>query len=1635
MHRRARIITATLAGFAALAAALGAPVYGGVDPSESPATDTLRAYARAAAAPEVRTLAPDDWDALNLGRAVDLWLRGQLRDAVDLLETINVSTTSSFDEADRAAFLLATAYLQMDDRAAFERVAERAGASSGSPYRRWIRYCQLLEPSQSEPGTLPAQFPGAAVLSAALLIERDQPGDALTLLETSRPDGDIAAVHYYLQAIAREAAGGDATPDWNAIAKLPPGTGLEADLVGTALLELAARTLESGGDPTGLLLEMPAASHHTPRALHMRALLAIEKGDTTAGHDLLAGIADAWPGYAAAANVALALGGIDMDRENWQTALDRFESAESDWAATLDAIAALEDPARSDEVWAAWEHNEIQRTEIRLVSEALLATLGALAEASLDLQDRPAAGPGEGMAAALLPAGAAADTTSLPTRFGPDADEWRSLAEIQRVRRDAVSRLGRQNHTVELRQEELIRLSVYTSRGRRHAAVSARELAAATARLDSILSQLDAAVALLEATRDNALLSIATRTRDMAEEIRRDLLFMDALRHFHVEGPNDDRPEEFPEGVPAPAHLLTLEAQLSSETASFLSLFALHYNAVIANSFDQVWQPRISGDSRALFDALLVQLLRANRITTTLDSTLAGYETDVQLAAAVDERDRIAAEVETLRQREEDLRGEIAVAVATRARETLLGEREAIDYHLADAAYELAVGVATDVATAEDAGLVSPPRLQAMARLDTFLTRYPGSIGRGEGRFRLADLRLMQARDDFQAKMSGFLDDTPTADDLSNRQLAPFVDYGPAVSLYEAMLAEDTDYPHMDAVLFNLGMILSDDGQPGADEHLMRLVQEYPGSPSCQEAWLRMGSDRFDRKAYAECVPFFEEAIAGSDPSFTAIALYKLGWARFEENQFDSSADAFRRLMDHYGEHAEVARAMDLRDEAEEYLVHSLARSGGAPGFAAYFDGIGGRDYEARVLLSLGHLMRSVSLYEEAVACDELWLSRYPEQPKALAVAGRLVRTYRAWNKPDLAREAKLAQSARFLPGSDWYEANDDSLRAEAVDFAQSAYRETAAHYHEQAREKDVTESWRLALENYEQYLVYWPGAGDAPTMHYLAGEAASRLTEYPAALDHFATAAQSDTARFAGDASWHLVAVTDTWYRSTQPADGSVGSDSLAALLLLVGERFVERHSTDARGADIVWRQGNVAYAHAWYDTAAVQLAQLGQRYPADPRATAAMRMSGDARYRLSQYDAAAATYERTIEMAQAAGIDTVVTALEPVIPLCYYKHAESIADRKGEDDAAPLFAGVARRWPGFEYAHLALYRAGLGFVERKQYGDAAVAWEELLSTYPQSEYARDSAVQIARAHEKSGNIQSAAGAWERFSRLYSDDPDAPEALLRSVDLLAESGDEAGAEEMRSRFVDRFPGETETVMEIRSERATRELARVTGGTATLSALLAAGSSASAGTAAKASDLEAYLALAEANPELASPRILAQVDYLKAEEAYPAFKAIALTQPLPPSLEKKKKSLEALLTMYRQCAGRGVSEYARASSYRIGEVLIQFGDDLLESERPEGLSEDDLLAYEEVLEEQSWQFYDRGEEVWTEVLQQLGGNTDDPGGWITRTREALWPRMAQRFMHQPEVDYPLVAAIPPAASPPGAPVAPDAASE
>ena len=157
---------------------------------------------------------------------------------------------------------------------------------------------------------------------------------------------------------------------------------------------------------------------------------------------------------------------------------------------------------------------------------------------------------------------------------------------------------------------------------------------------------------------------------------------------------------------------------------------------------------------------------------------------------------------------------------------------------------------------------------------------------------------------------------------------------------------------------------------------------------------------------------------------------------------------------------------------------------------------------------------------------------------------------------------------------------------------------------------------------------------------------------------------------------------------------------------------------------------------------------------------------------------------------------------------------------------------------------------------------------------------------------------------------------------------------------------------------------------------------------------------------------------MAQVRFLEGEEAYAAYAAAPLRLPLAPAIAAKQKKLDETMTCYKRSVDFGVDAWSNASTYRIGQALVAFGEALDRSERPADLQGGALVAYEDVLRGHSQALYDRGEAVWSDLLRQKGREAQEDE-WITKAQNSLWRRLGGRFFYRPEVEFPTLSGTPP----------------
>ncbi|TMQ70077.1 MAG: tetratricopeptide repeat protein [Candidatus Eisenbacteria bacterium] len=1177
------------------------------------------------------------------------------------------------------------------------------------------------------------------------------------------------------------------------------------------------------------------------------------------------------------------------------------------------------------------------------------------------------------------------------------------MASARARAREAEEDVARADRDADAERARLVDLRRYLGQGLDRARAERDSIGAETAHLDSLEGVLRGLDGELQAMRDEAKRRVAARCAAILRLIDLQQAWVGAMRHFYVEGPNLPRASMAPVGYPSPDSLTRAERGLLDDLRRLVERMRDGAPDLLDRSYQHAWRPNVierAGTNRLEAHRLLTWAAQLSPVIAAAVDAAGGSPELLALQAGaarrVARRDSLVSEARAQSR-------SVARAAVERARAALENEREGIDYGLAVAAYGASVkltaaavdSVARDSTAAPDsAGARAASeetddpetaawRARAIASLRRFLDRHPASSARGEMRFRLADVLMVDARQSFRARMAEFLakqeKGIPTG-------APPVVDPAPALALYRAILKEDAGFPRRDAVLFNAAMLLADEGDSEAQTFFAQLVRDHPQSSYVQESYLRMGDLQFDQRQFTACVPLYQRAAAGDDPSLRAIALYKLGWSYFNAERLDDAADAFRAVLDVYQSRRDLRINVDIEGEAEAYLVHSLARAGGAAAFARHFETVGGRPYEQRVLRDLALHFRRYSMYGEAAQAQELALVRYPLDADALASAGRLPETYERWSHADLARQARLEYADRFVPGSAWYAAQrSDSVKAAGEAFARAAWLSVALDHHRAAREKGAREDWSEALRLYRKVLEHWPQDSLAASYQLVAGEASQHLGDYAGALEAYARAATGPDS-VARQALFQRVAVTDAWYESRR-GQATRGPDSLAHAVLAAGDTMLARYPDHDAAADVAWRLGNLAFAHGWYERAAQDFDRLTTRRPKDPRSPGAAVLRGDAYFRLGDFEKAGAAFEAAQRLAHDARRDSLEKRAAAAVPVCWFRAAEALAasDSTAHMEQAKRFQQVATRWPSYEHAPLAQYRAGLAWLDAGRTREGVEAMDALIRDFPKSEYVKDAHLQIARAWESHAHPVEAADAYLGFARAFPQDSSAAPAWLKAADLLSGAGQEARADDLRLSYGPDHPistlldPETPNVPAAKPGRHGHR---------------AAARPALADTSRSRSFLAEYLRRGTAHSGLVSKQLLAQVRYLQGEEAGARYAAARLAQPLEKSIPIKQKLLDSTLARYRASIDLGAPEWSSASAYRIGEALVGFGEALEHSERPADLRGDDLRAYDDVILQQSQGFESRGEDVWSDLLRERGKD-EKPNRWVTQARELI----------------------------------------
>jgi TolA-binding protein len=417
-------------------------------------------------------------------------------------------------------------------------------------------------------------------------------------------------------------------------------------------------------------------------------------------------------------------------------------------------------------------------------------------------------------------------------------------------------------------------------------------------------------------------------------------------------------------------------------------------------------------------------------------------------------------------------------------------------------------------------------RNDAIRKYEEFLGKYPISPYTPDVLIALGELYLERSEEEHVVALDEFQARLETAGESGEifTEPEPQPHYEKTIAAYQQIALKYQEFPYADVAYYGLGYCLKAQFEDEeAARTFYKLTQLYPESKFVPEAYFRIGEYFFDQYEFDKAVKYYA-LVPDTNPDFYDKALYKMGWAFYNQGdigvsslEYQKSIDAFTTLIESSG------KKSVLTDEAMEFTAISLTEWSSDPNdetaiakaigyYSEEFRGGKERDYSPEVLHELGdvYLYKQDKLKAAATAYETV-LEYYPDYGRAPELLDSLVECYLREEDYDNAHNTRVRIVDDYGPGSAWYENQEDlDVRHKALQRWENALYEVAVYFNMQAERKsrtnpeDAKAAFEEAINRYNQYLASFPTNEKAYHVNFYLAECYFAVGDFSLAGDQY---------------------------------------------------------------------------------------------------------------------------------------------------------------------------------------------------------------------------------------------------------------------------------------------------------------------------------------------------------------------------------------------------------------------------------------------------------------------------------------------------------------------------------------------------
>lgn len=822
-------------------------------------------------------------------------------------------------------------------------------------------------------------------------------------------------------------------------------------------------------------------------------------------------------------------------------------------------------------------------------------------------------------------------------------------------------------------------------------------------------------------------------------------------------------------------------------------------------------------------------------------------------------------------------------------------------------------------------------------------------------------------------------------DAASSGFAAPKVSYKIAIGVYQKILAESHNPAELADADYQIAKAYDLNGQHRESIDALRdLARRYPQSGFYVEAQFRVAEDEFSTGRFLSAADRYGLVAKLDKSEFHDQAVYKQGWALYKAADYEAALPVFFAVVEQLRERAthkiSAARQSNvnkLLDDTFKIISLTFMQLDGYKSVNAYFAKVGPKPYESDAYMGLGKTYLEKRQYRAAAETFDEFVNRHPLDPRSPVFSSATIDAYQEGGFPTEVIPAKEKFVRRYGPGTAFWLAMNDANRESFMPLLRQHILDLAKFDHAEAQKLGTEQQYMKAVGWYREFLVLNPTPADALTINELLAEALFAGKHFDEAIDEFEKTAYGYQNPKAVDAAYLALVSYQEQAKAFKgtPEQEKAWFDRRVASTL----KFARLFPADAHTPDILQGLTDDQLTRKDLPGALITahlLADL-KPTPAEKILLATWTVIGDAESDLNHPQAAEAAYKQALsyQSMDEQGRTKYKDRLATVI----YKQADAAKEKNDISGAVANYLRIAATGASEKLVSAAQFDAATLLLNNKRYGQAIPILLEFQLKYPKNDLTSTIPDKLAVAYEQTQQFGSAGEQYEIIAR--NNAKTNPELGRQAEWAAAELYEKAKRPSDMVRVYQAYIAAYPTPIDAADEAQFKLYSFYSGqrNESEAQKWLQALAQTFDNAGAARTDRVAYLG-AMAHFKLCQP-------------LYDAFANIKLTQPLKQSLPAKKQAMQQVLEAYKATVAINVAEFVTASNYQIGEAYRKLAADLRASERPQGLNQDELDQYAELLDEQASPFEDKSIDLYAANAQLTKQNIYDD--YVRKSLDAL----------------------------------------